>query len=87
MDENLLAPCGHYCGSCVVFAKGKCLGCREEGKKRAAEGIEFCKVHECATKRGIACHECPGMPCDRYGDSIYNSSFIDWIREQLQKTA
>ncbi len=87
MDEKLLAPCGHYCGSCVVFVNGKCLGCVEEGKKRAAEGAEFCEVHECATGRNIACHECSAMPCDRYEDSIYTNSFMEWIRERLQEAS
>jgi len=29
-DENLIAPCGLYCGECEAFQDGRCKRCRRQ---------------------------------------------------------
>ena len=67
MDENLLAPCGSYCGTCEFLnreEKPNCSGCGNQG------GHPFwgeCKLHACARKHRLShCAECEDFPCELF---------------------
>jgi hypothetical protein len=67
MDENLLAPCGSYCGTCEFLnreEKPNCSGCGNQG------GHPFwdeCKLHACARKHRVNhCADCEGFPCELF---------------------
>ena len=53
VDANLLGPCGFYCGYCLAYKNGVCLGCRYQAEKSETSGVveEFCDTLACATKR------------------------------------
>ena len=67
MDENLLAPCGSYCGTCEFLnreEKPNCSGCGNQG------GHPFwgeCKLHACARKHRVNhCADCEDFPCELF---------------------
>jgi len=43
IDNELIAYCGLYCGSCSKFMNDKCPGCRKN--KKAA----WCKIRTCCS--------------------------------------
>lgn len=90
IDANLLGPCGFYCGFCLAFEKGSCLGCRYQAEKKEAEGeVEvFCDILACATGNGLrACAECPKHPCEMYDPkrSIFSELFINFLKTDVRK--
>jgi len=87
IDANLLGPCGFYCGFCLAYEKGVCLGCRYQAETSETKGIVdvFCDTLVCATKKGLkVCAECPRHPCDKFDDpedSIFSRLYIDYLKE------
>ena len=58
VDENLIAYCGLYCGTCPRYLNEKCGGCKTTEKSK------WCKVKPCNFENGLrSCAEC----------KIYNS--------------
>jgi len=89
VDANLLGPCGFYCGYCLAYKNGVCLGCRYQAEKSETSGIveEFCNTLACATKRGFAvCADCEDHPCDKYNpeDSIFSDIYISYLRDKAR---
>jgi hypothetical protein len=67
MDENLLAPCGSYCGTCEFLNREKkpnCSGCGNQ------DGHPFwgeCKLYACAKKHRVNhCADCEDFPCELF---------------------
>jgi hypothetical protein len=67
MNENYLAPCGTYCGTCKFLNRKEppnCLGCSSH------EGRPFwgtCKVYSCADEHNINhCGNCDDFLCDLF---------------------
>ena len=57
-DENLIAHCGLYCGSCPSLTSGKCDGCRGDSEKSAVV-YKSCKVKPCCVDNGFfTCADC-----------------------------
>jgi len=53
IDENLVAYCGLYCGSCAKYMKGNCPGCKENTK------ATWCKIRTCNIENGFKnCSHC-----------------------------
>ena len=51
-----IAACGLFCEACRAFVKGKCPGCRANGK------AAWCKVRACCIEHGWrSCAECTLM--------------------------
>ena len=90
IEANLLGPCGFYCGFCLAYKKGVCLGCRYQAERSETKGIVnvFCDTLICATEKGLqVCAECTKHPCDRYddeGDSIFSKLYIDYLKEAMK---
>jgi predicted amidophosphoribosyltransferase len=82
IDANLLGPCGYYCGFCLAYKNGVCLGCRYQAERSETKGIVpvFCDVLACATKKGFErCADCAEYPCDRI--DIFSKVFVDYQKE------
>jgi len=89
IDANLLGPCGFYCGYCLAYKNGVCLGCRYQAEKSETSGVveEFCDTLACATKRGFSvCAECEDHPCDKYNPekSIFSETYIKYLRDEAR---
>lgn len=88
VNRALLAPCGFYCGNCLMNKKEKCAGCEKLFEATAAKGEAPCGIRACAIGRGFdACAECGSYPCDKYDASqgaILSDSFVRWIRESCK---
>jgi hypothetical protein len=55
IDENLVSPCGFYCGVCKSFLKNKCKGCSTNTSSWARK----CKVRKCCSENDYTtCAEC-----------------------------
>ncbi|HEY9167508.1 MAG TPA: DUF3795 domain-containing protein [Candidatus Kryptonia bacterium] len=77
VDENLIAYCGLYCGSCTRYQSGKCGGCKENK-------ASWCKVKPCNIKHGTSsCAEC-AIISDVSECKKYNPIFVR-IFEALSK--
>ena len=68
-NEEMIAYCGLYCGSCSKYLKGKCPGCKENEK------AAWCKIRQCCrdTDRR-SCAECKDFAevkeCKKYDNTI-----------------
>lgn len=70
-EENIIAPCGINCGSCIAFLrqKNRCNGCRNvvpELKTRVKCRIKNCE--ELNTGKSEFCYDCGKFPCKRLKD-------------------
>lgn len=46
-STELIAGCGLYCGACRSYLKGKCEGCRQNGR------AGWCKIRTCCAGKHI----------------------------------
>jgi hypothetical protein len=65
-NENLIAPCGLYCGECLAFQDRRCGGCVSR-KGLCLKYSEICNIYDCCvTGKGHRfCAECEKFPCGR----------------------
>lgn len=67
-NNALVAACGLYCGACRQYQKGKCPGCRENGK------AQWCKIRTCCRENAYrSCADCPGETytgCKKFNNLI-----------------
>jgi hypothetical protein len=70
--EDLGTYCGLYCGSCPMYAGGKCTGCKGP-TETLAEHCQKCQMRPCAQAKGIkSCAECKSFPCAKT-EAFHNS--------------
>jgi hypothetical protein len=88
IDSNLLGPCGFFCGFCLAYKKGICLGCRYQADKRAAEGnLGWCTLLNCAEKHGVSmCSDCKGFPCKEFDPKVgmFSEVYMKYIRDEIK---
>jgi hypothetical protein len=88
IDANLLGPCGFFCGFCLAYKKGICLGCRYQADVRAAEGdLGWCSQLNCAERRGVTmCSECKEIPCKEFDPKIgmFSEMYVSYIRDKIK---
>ncbi|MCW4051856.1 MAG: DUF3795 domain-containing protein [Candidatus Bathyarchaeota archaeon] len=67
MSENLVTPCGSYCGTCEFLnrkEKPSCSGCSSQA------GHPFwgdCKLFACVEEKGVDhCGSCRDFPCELF---------------------
>ena len=89
IDGNLLGPCGFYCGYCLAFKKGVCLGCRYQADRNASKGdLKWCSLLNCAEKHGVEmCSECRAFPCKREYDprrGMYGRVYYEYLRDDIK---
>ena len=91
IDSNLLGPCGFFCGYCLAYKKGMCLGCRYQADKRHGEGVQdWCPLLNCAEKKGVTmCSDCASFPCMKHynpdKDGMYSWTYFNYIRDQIKR--
>ena len=70
MEEQLVAPCGAYCGTCMFLdrkEKPNCSGC---GNQNGAPFWGKCKLYVCATGHVEHCGVCKDFLCDLFVDQF-----------------
>ncbi len=86
----MLGPCGYYCGYCLAFKKGKCLGCRYQADVRHKEGMtDWCPLLNCAEKRRMKmCSDCPEFPCMKHynpdDNGMYSWTYFNYIKNDIK---
>lgn len=63
--QNLVSPCGIYCGACPSFQKRTCYGCRSEDKTQKRVSKWHCKIRQCCLDRNKLdfCYQCDDFLC------------------------
>jgi len=90
VDANLVGPCGFYCGYCLAYKEGTCLGCRYQAEKKETSGVVdiFCDLLACSGASGVEfCAQCPKYPCEKYDPAkcIFSKTFIDYLKTDARK--
>lgn len=65
-NQDLIAPCGLYCGECSALQDGSCGGCISR-KGLCLKYTKICKIYDCCIKgKGLrVCCECKEFPCEK----------------------
>jgi hypothetical protein len=73
LNENLVAPCGLYCGECLGFQDERCGGCVSR-KGLCLKYSKICNIYECcvAERKHRFCSECRDFPCKKI-DNFFNT--------------
>ena len=73
LNENLIAPCGLYCGECLGFQDGRCGGCISR-KGLCLKYSKICNIYECCVteRKHRFCAECKDFPCEKI-DTFFNT--------------
>ncbi len=82
INEDLIAKCGFYCGSCPAYISKKCKGCVEQRKKGD------CYTRDCVLQQGINyCGECKNFPCQiilsRENVTILDKAWLRWQKKVI----
>lgn len=82
-DQNLIAPCGLYCGECEAFQNGRCGGCISR-KGLCLKYSEICKIFDCCVnnKKFRFCSECRDFPCKNF--KFFEDKEYDWFSEVVK---
>lgn len=88
IDANLLGPCGFFCGFCLAYKKGICLGCRYQADKRATEGnLKWCTQLNCAERKKVTmCSDCKEIPCREFDpkNGMFSELYVSYIRDKVK---
>ncbi|MCD4752517.1 MAG: DUF3795 domain-containing protein [Anaerolineaceae bacterium] len=76
-DQELLAPCGLYCGVCSDYSlQRECKGCDSDcdcGECAACWHHAHCRIYKCVKSRGHqTCAECEELPCTMLIEFAYD---------------
>ena len=76
-DQNVLAPCGLYCGVCSAYSlHQECKGCGSDcscGECAACGHHARCRIYTCVKAHGFqTCAECPELPCTMLIEFAYD---------------
>lgn len=65
-NQDLIAPCGLYCGECSAFQSGSCGGCISR-QGLCLKYTKICKIYSCCVaERGLrVCGQCQEFPCEK----------------------
>ena len=68
-NQDLIAPCGLYCGECEAFQDERCGGCISR-KGLCLKYTRICKIYSCCIdEKGIRfCGECEDFPCEKFAN-------------------
>lgn len=85
MDDELLAKCGFYCGSCPTYLVSNCKGCTKEHVKGD------CFTRDCVIAKHLRfCGECTLFPCKTILDgdrcTVLDKSWLQWKLRQKSET-
>jgi hypothetical protein len=82
-NQNLIAPCGLYCGECEAFQDGRCGGCISR-KGLCLKYSKICKIYDCCVneKKFRFCNECDNFPCEKF--KFFEDEEYDWFSEVIE---
>ena len=85
-DQDLIAPCGLYCGECEAFQDGRCGGCISR-KGLCLKYTEICKIYSCCIDgRGLRfCGECQDFPCEKFTKFVNTPVWYNEVVDNLKK--
>jgi hypothetical protein len=85
-NENLIAPCGLYCGECLGFQDGRCDGCISR-KGLCLKYSKICHIYECCVveRKYRVCAECKDLPCDKIDAFFETPEWHDEVMNNLNK--
>lgn len=79
-NQNLIAPCGLYCGECWAFQDGRCNGCISR-KGLCLKYSKICNIYDCCInkKKLRFCNKCDNFPCKNF--KFFEDEEYDWLSE------
>lgn len=82
-NQNLIAPCGLYCGECEAFQDERCGGCISR-KGLCLKYSGLCKIYDCCinSKKLRFCCECQEFPCRNF--KFFEDTDYDWFGEVVE---
>lgn len=85
-DENLIAPCGLYCGECLGFQDGRCGGCISR-RGLCLKYSKICNIYECcvAERKHRFCSECEDFPCKKINKFFDTPEWHDEVVNNLEQ--
>jgi len=89
-EEELVAPCGIYCGVCIVYlrSKNRCSGCNKHNENKPKHCIT-CSISNCDDlgETGTrSCYHCKKFPCRRLKqlDARYRKNYQTSLIDNLK---
>lgn len=85
-NQNLVAPCGLYCGECLGFQDGRCDGCISR-KGLCLKYSKICKIYICCIneKKFRFCYQCDNFPCKNFKFFIDEYNWIFYVVKNLER--
>ncbi len=85
-NQDLIAPCGLYCGECSAFQDGSCGGCISR-QGLCLKYTEICKIYDCCVEeKGLrTCCECGEFPCQKLKAFFDTPEWYNDVIGNLQK--
>ncbi|MFC1911583.1 DUF3795 domain-containing protein [Chloroflexota bacterium] len=85
-DENLVSPCGLYCGECLGFQDGTCGGCISR-KGLCLKYSKTCNIYECCVveRKHRFCNECRDFPCGKINTFFDTPEWHDEVVHNLEQ--
>jgi len=82
-NKKLIDPCGLYCGECLGYQDGRCLGCLSR-KGLCLKYSKICKIYNCCVniKKFRFCNECKNFPCENF--KFFKNEEYDWFLEVIK---
>lgn len=86
LNENLIAPCGLYCGECLGFQDGRCGGCISRSGL-CLKYSKICNIYECCVveREYRFCAECKDLPCEKIDAFFETPEWHDEIVHNLEQ--
>ena len=88
--EELIAPCGIYCGVCMVYLRTKkpCMGCNSNNENKPKH-CNTCRISNCEYLAGTEtrlCYNCEKFPCRRLKqlDARYRKNYQTSLIKNLR---
>lgn len=84
-NQDLVAPCGLYCGECEAFQDERCGGCISR-KGLCLKYTEICKIYSCCVdKKSLRfCGDCELFPCERFANFFGTPVWYDEVVSNLK---
>lgn len=85
-DQNLIAPCGLYCGECLGFQDRRCNGCLSR-KGLCLKYSKICQIYDCCVneKKFRFCYECDSFPCKNFKFFVDEYNWIFYVVKNLER--
>lgn len=84
-NQDLIAPCGLYCGECQALQDKRCEGCISR-KGLCLKYTRICKIYSCcADEKGLRfCGECEDFPCEKFANFFVTPAWYSEVVNNLK---